>query len=107
MTDREKIRQALMRQLREQKSQLNRLDSGQAAAKRLAILLSTVCQQKGWSTDDLAHRLNIEPELAGALLKGLLPRSEIDDDFLMDIGHVIGYSLAELRNLLDDENPAS
>ena len=103
MCNHDKLREALLKQLQAQKRQTGQEASGQDAAKRLGTLLSIVCQEKGWSVDDLAHRLNIEPELAQALLVGLLPRSEIDMYFLKELSQIMGITPKALHSLLNED----
>ena len=52
------------------------------------------------SREQFALELDIEPLLADALLSGLIPASEIDDDFLVEIAAVIAHEPNTLRILL-------
>ncbi len=47
-----------------------------------------------------AAALDMEPELANAILDGLLPESELNDDLLAEIAAVIGYQVGDLQMLL-------
>lgn len=100
MKNDEKTRQAILRKLAEQRAAAGSSAEHEAkAARRFGSFLADLCQQKGWTASDLAHRLDIEPALAEAILDGVLPRSEIDDDFLLDIARVMDCPIETLRQL--------
>jgi hypothetical protein len=52
------------------------------------------------SREQFALELDIEPLLADALLSGLIPASELDDDFLVEIAAVIAHEPNTLRIFL-------
>ncbi len=52
-----------------------------------------------------AQMLELDPEVADALLEGTLPASEIDDTLLRDIARVIKRRPQTLRALLDAPTP--
>jgi hypothetical protein len=52
------------------------------------------------SSTDFARALDIEQELADAILEGLLPVSEIDDEFLAEIAAAVDYEPGVLRALV-------
>ena len=107
MKNEQRLREAMKRKLEQLRTHSEPATDEAAAARRFGSFLATVCQERGWSADDLAIKLAIEPDLVQALLSGLLPRSEIDDDFLADIGKVIAYDLETLKRILDQDSTTS
>lgn len=103
MTDEDKIRRALKQKLGDQRNRTNALREDASATKRLGHFLSEICREKGWSAHDLALKLDIEEALVDAILSGILPRSQIDDDFLIDISQVVGCDFNALKQVLDQD----
>ncbi|MCC6616927.1 MAG: helix-turn-helix transcriptional regulator [Anaerolineae bacterium] len=101
MTDDDKLRRALKQRLQAQRDQPQASQGDVSAAKRFGSFLSALCRDKGWSAQDLALKLNIEEALAQAILNGFLPRSQIDDDFLLDISQVVGCDFEVLKQTLE------
>lgn len=69
-------------------------------AALLGAFLQACLSNLGRSPADFAEALSIEQELADAVLDGLLPVSEIDDEFLNDIARAVGHEPAILRAIV-------
>lgn len=54
----------------------------------------------GWSLDDLAARMSVDPSWLAALLAGRIPAGQIDDEMLERIACAIDYEANLLRILL-------
>jgi hypothetical protein len=52
------------------------------------------------SDAEFATRLNLEPELADAILEGILPQAEMDDELLAEIAGLLNYELGVLRAIM-------
>jgi plasmid maintenance system antidote protein VapI len=71
-----------------------------ASLKRLGVFLDECLANLGLSRTDFARQLGIERELADAILDNLLPESEIDDEFLVEIAKVVKYEPNLFRLML-------
>jgi hypothetical protein len=71
-----------------------------ASAARLGIFLDECLVNLGCSRAEFAQQLGIERELADAILDGLLPESEIDDELLVEIATVVRYEPNLFRVML-------
>ena len=69
-------------------------------ARLLGAFLRACLSNLGRSPADFARALDIEQELADGILDGLLPVSEIDDDFLAEIARAVGHEPAILRAIV-------
>jgi hypothetical protein len=63
----------------------------------LGAFLRACLSNLGRSPADFADALGIEQELADGILEGLLPVSQIDDEFLMEIARAVGHEPNILR----------
>jgi len=73
-------------------------------SRRLARFLSTRLVQLGITSEELASRLDIEPELVQVLLDGTFPVSELNVDFLIELAAQLKCPVKELRRvMLEDE----
>src|SRR5687767_6419758 len=66
-------------------------------AKVLGLFLLECLNNRNITRDQFADKLDIERELADALLDGLLPASEISNELLIDMAEVIGHPLNVLK----------
>jgi len=94
----DKLRKAVMTELaRQRKAGPSDTPS---RAKLLGDFLQACISNLKLSRADFAKKLDIERALADAILDGLLPDSEIDDDFLRDIAQAVEYEPNLLRVML-------
>ncbi len=101
----DKLRRAVFAELRKQQARGD-LQARTERAKHFGAFVDACLVNLGRSRADLAKALDIERELADAVLDGLLPESEIDDEFLIEIARVIQYEPNLLRIMLGREvNP--
>ncbi|MBZ0276900.1 MAG: hypothetical protein K8I60_12190 [Anaerolineae bacterium] len=79
------------------------IESGDAAyiSKRFASFLQMALMNINILRDDFARELDMEPELANAILDGTFPVSEINDELLVEIARAIGYEPNLLRIMLN------
>ncbi len=63
----------------------------------LGAFLRACLSNLGRSPADFAKDLGVEQELADAILDGLLPVSEIDDEFLVEIARAVSHEPNILR----------
>jgi hypothetical protein len=85
----------------EEKGRLSSLGpSEEKRARALGLFLGECLQHIGLSREEFAGALAMEQELAEAILDGVLPVSELDDDLLQQISLVIGCNLELLRTIL-------
>lgn len=101
MTDSfEKLRKAVFTELEKQKAQTDNAEKI-TKSQRFGAFLEACLKNLGRSRADFARQLVIERELADAILDGLLPESEIDDEFLIEIAKAINYEPNLLRVMLE------
>ena len=93
----DKLRQAVLAETEKQKK---RAATNPDYARLLGTFLDACLTNLGRTRADFARALDIEPELADAVLDGLLPISEIDDGFLAEIAGAVGYEPNVLRALV-------
>jgi hypothetical protein len=74
--------------------------AGQPAV-RFGVFLDECVTNLGLSRAEFARQLGIEPELADAILDGLLPESEIGDELLVEIASVVRYEPDLFRIMLE------
>lgn len=86
----------------ELKKQQTRADAAAQSGRvrQFGAFLDVCLSNLGRSHADFARELNIERELAEAVLSGLLPESEIDDGFLVEIAAAVQYEPNILRVML-------
>ena len=100
MTDSlDKLRKAVFAELEVQR-QRPRVENNNHQEKLLGDFLSVALKNLRRSRADFARILDIEQELAEAILDGILPVSEIDDEFLADIAIAVDYEPNVLRALV-------
>ena len=75
--------------------------SDPSRARMFGLFLQESLRNLGYSPSDFAQALDVEPELADAILDGILPSSEIDDAFLADIAHALNYDPNTLKIILN------
>jgi hypothetical protein len=95
----EKLHGAVIAELEKQKA---RADFGKQSpsSKRLGVFLEECLANLGRSRTEFAQQLGIERELADAILDSLLPESEIDDEFLVEIAKAVKYEPNLFRLML-------
>jgi hypothetical protein len=96
------LRRAVFAELEKRRKQAEGI-SPVEQAKIFGAFIDVALTNLSMSRSVLARELQIEDELADAILDGLLPLSEIDDEFLIDIGRVIQYEPNLLRIMLGRE----
>jgi hypothetical protein len=69
-------------------------------AKVLGLFLLECLNNRSITRDQFAEKLDIERELADALLDGLLPASEISNELLIDMAEVIGHPSNVLKIIM-------
>jgi hypothetical protein len=72
-------------------------------ARLLGLFVETALTNRGRSRRYFARALDLDMELADAILDGTLPTSEIDDGLLADIAQVIRHDANTLRLILGRE----
>jgi hypothetical protein len=77
------------------------LTSSRERARRLGTLLATSLDQRGISREDFASRLGIDTRWVDALVGGIFPLSQIDDDLLGLMAHHLSLSEDALRGYRD------
>lgn len=96
MTDQFKqLRNRVLGEVRKQQGQVPA-----APLNRFAPFVDTCLANLGRSRADFARQLGIEHELADAILDGLLPESEINDQMIVEIAKAINYEPNVLRIML-------
>ena len=93
----DQLRQKVLKELQKQRGQP---DTPIDRAKFFGAFVAACLTNLGYSRAYFANALDIEPELADAVLDGLLPESEIDDDFVVEVARVIRYEPSLLRVIL-------
>lgn len=78
-----------------------------APALLLGTFLGAALVNLGLSRADFAARMDVEPDLADALLDGFFPLSEIDDMLLTLLAQAVDYDANLLRILIGREPIAS
>jgi hypothetical protein len=69
-------------------------------ARVLGLFLLECLKNRHISRDEFADKLDMERELADALLDGLLPASEISNDLLKEMAAVIGHPVSVLKIIM-------
>lgn len=73
----------------------------QIRSHKIASFLRNLLQEREISREKLSTELDMELELVDAILDGILPPSEFNDDLLDELASVLQCSSAELKKLLD------
>lgn len=96
------LRRTVLNEVREQRHRRTvapaRRDKGQA--RTLGMFIEVCLERLGLGDTQFASALDVEPEVAEAILDGDLPESEIDDGLLRDIARVIQHDPNLLRLML-------
>jgi hypothetical protein len=71
--------------------------------KALGLFLTEALANRNMSRAAFADALDMERPLADAILDGILPASELNNDLLAEVAGVIGYDANLLRILLGRE----
>lgn len=100
------VRSLVLSKLKQQKAHPP-VPKSRDQAKLLGEFIEVSLQTQCISLPDFARRLDIEVELAEALVQGQLPESELDDPLLVDIAAAIRHPVNTVRLLLGkDITPA-
>ena len=97
----EKLRKQVLTEV--QRERARQQDGEVDRAQLLGTFLQATLSNLGYSRDDFAHKLDVEPEFADALLEGMLPASEMDDFMLQEIAAAIDYEPNLLKIMLGRE----
>jgi len=97
--DAERIRLAIKAEI-EQEQHRPAARSAADYAGLLAAFLRGALDNLGRSPADFARALDIDQELADGILDGLLPVSQIEDEFLVEIARAVGHQPNVLRVML-------
>ena len=101
MDSQDSLRRKVAEELEEQKALRNRSPSPENThAKALGLFLAECIKHTCLSRKEFADALNMEQELAEAILDGVLPVSELDDDLIQQMSSVAGCSPELLRAFL-------
>jgi hypothetical protein len=93
------LRKTVLAEVKTQRTQSRARDHARPPTL-LGAFIEAALKSHKLSRKDFASRLDIELELADAILEGELPLSELDDGLLIDIARVIEHEPNELRILL-------
>jgi hypothetical protein len=74
-------------------------------ARRFGLFIQASLENLGISSEEMARRLALDPELAKGLLDGMLPSAEIDDDLLREIASLLQHPAPTLGLLLGRDIP--
>ncbi len=69
-------------------------------ARVLGLFLLECLNNRSITRARFAERLDMERELADAILDGLLPASEISNDLLKDMAEVVGHPINVLKIIM-------
>lgn len=96
------LRKAILKEIRKQPpiAEGEGRPNASDRARVLGLFLLECLNNRHISRDQFADKLDIERELADALLDGLLPASEISNDLLVDMAEVIGHPINVLKIIL-------
>ncbi len=75
-------------------------------ARVLGMFVDECLKNRNISRDQFAKKLDMERELADAILDGLLPASELDNETLTEIATLINYEPNVLRIILGRKTEA-
>ena len=96
----EKLRKSVFAELKKQRARADNAGTTADRVQRFGAFLDACLANMGRSRTDLARELDLERELVDAILDGLLPESEIDDDLLVEMAATINYGPNVLRLML-------
>jgi hypothetical protein len=97
-------RQVLDEVARQRQTSPDRLP--ESKARVFGLFLQECLRNLGYTRAEFAQALDLEPDLADAILEGILPASELDSALLEAIGHLVNYEARTLSILLHS-SPAS
>lgn len=69
-------------------------------ARVLGLFIDECLKNRSITRDQFAKRLDMERELADAILSGLLPASELDNETLTEIADLLNYEVDVLKIIL-------
>jgi hypothetical protein len=99
MNSKDRLRKKILAEVEKQLKQGPTLPE-QKRARALGLFLIQCLRDLNLSRDDFARALDMERELADAILDGVLPVSEIDQTLLESIASIIGCRLDLLQTFL-------
>lgn len=86
----DQVRKKVLEEVRNRKTQ-PAPESPNGRAKALGLFVTECLHNRKMSRKDFAEALQMEPELADAILDGVLPESELNNDLLAEISDVLSY----------------
>ena len=86
----DQTRKSMLEEVRRKRNIVLR-ETSNNQAKALGLFLDECLKNRGMSRQTFAESLEMEPELADAILDGALPDSELNNDLLAEIAEVISY----------------
>lgn len=99
-----KLRQMVHQALKKER-QASETQNDSQKARRFGLFLQASLGNLGISHEEMARRLALDPDLAQALLYGMLPSAEIDDDLIREIASLLQHPVPTLGLLLGREIP--
>ena len=100
MSSHDALRKRIAEALEEQRNRGGRNPSEKKRTRALGLFLSECLQQVELSREEFADALTMEQALADAILDGMLPVSELDDDLLRQISRVVCCNPQVLSTIL-------
>lgn len=74
-----------------------------ASSGAVATFLRELLNEQNMSRDEFAIALDMEPELADAILDGVLPASEFNDELIDELVGLLDCSPHQLKKLLQEK----
>jgi hypothetical protein len=98
-----RLSQFVHKALKQERQSSNQNDAQQA--RRFGLFVQAALANLGISSEEMARRLALDPDLAQGILDGLLPLAEIDDDLLREIAKLLQHPPHTLGLLLGRDIP--
>ena len=92
------LRQAVLDELRRQRELAQ--PRTRPTGNKFGQFLRWCLVRRRISDAEFATRLNLEPELANAILEGILPQAEMDDELVAEIAGLLNYEQGVLRAIM-------
>jgi hypothetical protein len=94
------LRKAVADEVKKQQPTHLQNEKRTSRARVLGLFIDECLKNRNISRDQFAKKLDMERELADAVLNGLLPASELNNETLAEIAAVIGHEPNVLRIIL-------
>ena len=95
------LRRAIFAELRKQR-ELGRAKARTSRVKVFGSFVQDCLARQGMSHREFATALDMDQELADAILQGILPEVAITSELLAEIGKIMGYEPEVLKALFQD-----